>query len=185
MAASDQNPVTEAEFEETRSINRQAAAPAARRIQPERVAELLGDQTPSLPPALVVELSARFPYKPSLAQLYAFNVSRWDSKDDIVYMYPVRPTPDGLGQVGTFAYVDFYAPNDSEGKYLVVANYAGVNTMVNLNGPWGTVAKSMPAGSDADAVVASWTGSGQLYFTVTFKGDWLGYLGAIQIFRIG
>jgi hypothetical protein len=186
MGPGGQNVVTEADFEESLALKQTAMCPAVSRVAPERLAQVIGDLAggaEALSAGPVVEWTARSPYDATLGQIYAFHASRWDTVVDLVYMYPMRQTGSGLGEFdGTVVYADFNAP--SAGSYLIVAHYAGENTTIRLRGPWGTVVRSMPAGSNADVVSATWTGSGALHFTLTFQGVWLGYLASVQVFKI-
>jgi hypothetical protein len=132
-------------------------------------------------PVSVLQLSPRFPWIAGVGALYAFHVSRWDTPADLVYCYP-NQQPPGEGWDGTVLYVDFTAPEPED--YGIVARYHGQNAIVRLRGPWGVVQKTMPAGQQSDLVAATWSGSGDLFFTLTFSGQWLGSVSAVQIFRL-
>lgn len=131
-------------------------------------------------PVSVVRLSARAPWFDGLAALYCFNASRWDSPADQVYCAP-NQAPAGSWD-GTVVYVDFTAP--AVGTYQIVVSYGGKNAVTHVRGPWGVTSKSMPAGSESDTVGISWTGSGQLWFTISFSGQWMGMVSAVQIFEM-
>lgn len=128
----------------------------------------------------VAKLCARAPWFDDLAALYCFNASRWDTPANLVYCFPNQAPPGSWD--GTVVYVDFTAPQP--GDYVIVARYHGANAQVQLNGPWGIVNGTMPAGQDSGTVSTSWTGSGDLFFTLTFSGTWMGMIGDVQIFRI-
>ena len=128
----------------------------------------------------VVKLSARAPWFDGLAALYGFNVSRWDTPANLVYCFPNQAPPGSWN--GTVVYVDFTAPQP--GDYRIMARYHGTNAQVRLRGPWGIVSETMPAGQDNDLIAASWSGSGELFFTLTFAGQWIGMVGEVQIFRL-
>lgn len=128
----------------------------------------------------VVKLCARAPWFDGLAALYGFNLSRWDTPANLVYCYP-NQAPAGSWD-GTVVYIDFTAPEP--GDYRIVARYHGANAKVRLRGPWGIVNETMPTGQDSDLVSASWSGSGDLFFTLTFAGSWLGMIGDVQIFQV-
>lgn len=129
-------------------------------------------------PNSVARLSARRPWLDGVAALYSFNGSRWDTPADLIYCYPNQQPPGGWD--GTVIYVDFTAP--AAGDYLIVAAYHGINSIVHLRGPWGTIRKTMPAGLDDDLIAASWSGSGDIFFTLTFSESWVGQISAVQIF---
>ncbi len=128
----------------------------------------------------VAKLCARAPWFDDLAALYCFNASRWDTPANLVYCFP-NQAPAGSWD-GTVVYVDFTAPQP--GDYVIVARYHGPNAQVHLRGPWGIMSETMPAGQDNDTLSVNWTGSGGLFFTLTFSGTWMGMIGDIQIFRI-
>jgi hypothetical protein len=46
------------------------------------------------------------------------------------------------------------------------------------------VDKTVPAGQDGETLGATWTGGNPLWFTVTFSGQWLGMVSAVQIFEM-
>ncbi len=128
----------------------------------------------------VVKLSARAPWFDGLAALYCFNASRWDSPANLVYCFPNQAPPGSWD--GTVVYADFTAPE--AGDYVVVARYHGPNAQVRMRGPWGIVSETMPAGQDHATVSVSWTGSGALFFTLTFAGTWMGMVGEVQVFKL-
>ena len=137
---------------------------------------IFGDRTVTS----VVKLCARAPWFDDLAALYCFNASRWDTPANLVYCFPNQAPPGSWN--GTVVYVDFTAPEP--GDYRIVARYHGPNAQVGLRGPWGIVSETMPSGQDNDLIVANWSGSGELFFTLTFSGQWIGMIGEVQIFRI-
>ena len=128
----------------------------------------------------VVKLCARAPWFDGLAALYGFNVSRWDSPANLVYCVPNQAPPGSWD--GTVVYVDFTAPE--AGEYAIVARYHGANAQVHLRGPWGIVSETMPAGQESDTVSATWSGAGELFFTLTFSGTWMGMVGEVQVFKL-
>lgn len=131
-------------------------------------------------PVSVVKLSAREPWFDGLAALYCFNASRWDTPADLVYCFP-NQAPAGSWN-GTVVYVDFTALH--AGTYNIVVSFGGANAVAHLRGPWGVVNKIVPPGSSNDTMGAVWTGHGPLWFTVTFSGQWLGQVAAVQIFEM-
>ena len=131
-------------------------------------------------PKSIVRLSARHPWVDGVGTLYSFNASRWDTPADLIYCFPNQQPPGGWD--GTVIYVDFSAP--AEGEYLIVAAYHGINSIVHLRGPWGTIQKAMPAGLDNDLIAATWSGSGDIFFTLTFSDSWIGQVSAVQIFAL-
>lgn len=128
----------------------------------------------------VVKLTPRTPWFDGLAALYCFNASRWDTPANLIYCFPNQAPPGSWN--GTVVYVDFTAPAAAD--YRIVARYHGQNAQVRLRGPWGIVSETMPAGQDNDLIVANWSGSGALFFTLSFAGQWQGMIGAVQIFRV-
>ncbi len=128
----------------------------------------------------VVKLCARAPWFDDLAALYCFNASRWDTPANLVYCFP-NQAPTGSWD-GTVVYADFTAPEP--GDYVIVARYHGPNAQVHLRGPWGTIDATMPTGQEHDLVITSWTGSGGLFFTLTFSGTWMGMVGEVQVFKL-
>lgn len=131
-------------------------------------------------PVSVARLSARNPWIDDLAALYAFNASRWDTPADVVFCFPNQQPPGGWD--GTVVYVDFTAPEND--TYSIVVSFGGPNAIAHLRGPWGIVNKIVPAGLASDTIGATWTGSGPLWFTITFSGQWLGLVSAVQIFKM-
>ncbi len=157
-----------------------AAVEANRRVDPVALPlddELLAEDATV---ASVVKLTARTPWFDGLAALYSFNTSRWDTPANLVYCIP-NSAPAGSWN-GTVVYVDFIAP--AAGDYRIVARYHGTNSQVRLRGPWGIVSETMPAGQETDVVSADWSGSGELFFTLSFSGQWLGSISAVQIFEV-
>jgi hypothetical protein len=163
-----------------------AAVEANRRAESVRIPpaqELLDAaqaQAGDLTIASVVKLCARAPWFDDLAALYGFNVSRWDSPANLIYCFPNQAPPGSWD--GTVVYVDFTAPQP--GDYRILARYHGPNAQVRLRGPWGIVSETMPSGQETDLVEASWSGSGELFFTLTFSGQWMGMVGDVEIFRL-
>lgn len=131
-------------------------------------------------PVSVVRLSAREPWFDGLAALYCFNASRWDTPADVVYCYP-NQAPAGSWD-GTVVYVDFTPPASK--TYSIVVSFGGPNAIAHLRGPWGVVDKTVPAGHESDTVGVSWTGDAPLWFTISFSGQWLGMVSAVQIFEM-
>ena len=137
---------------------------------------LAGDR----PIVSVAKLCARAPWFDDLAAMYGFNVSRWDTPANLVYCFP-NQAPAGSWD-GTVVYIDFTAPQP--GDYVIVARYHGTNAQVRFRGPWGIVNETMPAGQDFDTIGAVWSGSGELFCTLTFAGSWMGMVGDVQVFRM-
>lgn len=128
----------------------------------------------------VLRLSARHPWVEGVGALYSFNGSRWDTPVDLIYCYPNQQPPGGWD--GSVVYVDFSAP--AVGEYLIVAAYHGINSIIHLHGPWGTIRKAMPHDLDDDLIAATWSGSGDIYFTLTFSGTWAGQISVVEIFSL-
>jgi hypothetical protein len=131
-------------------------------------------------PVSVVRLSAREPWFDGLAALYCFNASRWDTPLDQVFCYPNQAPPGSWD--GTVVYVDF-TPPDTE-TYSIVVSFGGPNAVAHLRGPWGVIDKTVPAGQDSDTVGVTWTGGEPLWFTITFSGQWVGMVSAVQILEM-
>jgi hypothetical protein len=141
-----------------------------------------------LPETLELELDARHPYDP--AGLMDFYMpGRWDSTYDLVYMDTIVTGADPGEWTGTAAYLQFTAPSD--GLYLVVMHFSGVDITMRLFGPWGTTSAHTNTPSDAGAVLAAWVGGAgsTLYFEascITSDNEYgIGYLAAVEVYLLG
>jgi hypothetical protein len=128
----------------------------------------------------VAKLCARAPWFDDLAAMYCFNASRWDTPANLVYCFPNQAPPGSWN--GTVVYLEFTAPQP--GDYIIVARYHGTNAQVRFRGPWGILSETMPAGQDSGTIGTLWTGSGELFCTLTFAGSWMGMVGDVQVFRL-
>jgi hypothetical protein len=130
-----------------------------------------------------MELTARHPFDPA-GFMDSYHPGRWDCEYNLVFMTGIHSTGPSIGMWdGTVMYVRFKAA--SSGTYLVVGNFSGYQTTMNLNGPWGNTSAYSPTTSTSAAVTALWTGTAgqQLFFTMSCLGI-IGYLESIQIFQL-
>ena len=130
--------------------------------------------------ASVVRLTARAPWFDGMAALYAFACNRWDTPAELISCGP-NQQPEGSGWDGTVVFVDFTAPEP--GEYVIVVAVHGPQSVVQVRGPWGVIDRPMPAGQDHQLVGTTWSGAGELHFTITFFGRWLGVVSGVQIFE--
>lgn len=130
--------------------------------------------------ASVVRLTARAPWFDGMAALYAFACNRWDTPAELISCGP-NQQPEGSGWDGTVVFVDFTAPEP--GEYVIVVAVHGPQSMVQVRGPWGAIDRPMPAGQDHQLVGTTWSGAGELHFSIAFSGRWLGAVSAVQIFE--
>jgi hypothetical protein len=154
-------------------------------ISPAGAMELLGKiRKGTMPASLtqVLSLSARYPYSAN-GNMDVYEPGRWDTTYDLVFLDDIVDGPSAGEWTGSAVYASFTAP--ASATYLVVANFSGYQTTLNLGGPWGTNTAYTAATSDNGAAAALWTGNaGELLsFGVTMTGGLVGYLQSIQCFQ--
>jgi hypothetical protein len=165
---------------------RGAEAPATERLDRARLAEMAA-ATMFRPIDLlgppVLELSARRPYAAN-GLMDVFMPGRWDATSDLVFMDPIVTGSEPGEWTGSVAYVEFHP--SSPGEYLVLAHFTGYQITAHLHGPWGDNTAYSATTSDAGVVAAPWNAAAgdDLFFTVTFTGDILGYIQSIQVYQL-
>lgn len=161
-------------------------SPKVRRITREALAEIVSQLCKpgtGIATTPAMELTARHPYDPA-GFMDSYHPGRWDCEYNLVFMTGIHSTGPSIGEWdGTVVYARFKAP--ATGTYLVVGNFSGYQTTMNLNGPWGNASAYSPTTLNSTAVTALWTGTAnqQLFFTMSCT--WImGYLESIQIFQL-
>jgi hypothetical protein len=148
------------------------------------VLDLASKLKPGPPPSLVqvLSLSARQPYAAN-GNMDVYMPGRWDTTYDLVFLDPIVDGPMVGEWTGTAVYATFKAP--AAATYLIVANFSGYQTTMNLGGPWGTSTAYTAVTTDSGAATALWTGTAgeTLSFGVTCSAPILGYLSSIQCFQ--
>jgi hypothetical protein len=165
---------------------RSVEAPAAGRVDRTRLADMAAAMVlrpMQLLGAPVLELSARRPYAAN-GLVDVFMPGRWDATSDLVFMDVIETGPEPGEWTGSVAYVKFQPP--APGEYLVLGHFTGYQITAHLNGPWGDNTAYSATTSDAGVVAALWnaTAGEDLFFTVTFTGDILGYIQSIEVYQL-
>lgn len=165
-------------------VHRAVERPRIQRIDDERLMTLargLGAKAFDRPGAPLLELSARQPYDAAQGNMDVYHPGRWDTTSNLIYMNPIVQTGPSPGEWdGTVIYASFTPPQN--GTYLVVGNFSGFDTTMRLFGPWGTQTAHTDQVTDAGAVVALWSGSDPLFFTMSCLAPIIGYTATIQVF---
>lgn len=167
------------------ATHRTVDTPKIARVSNERLAALatdVGIKTFDPIGSLLMELSARQPYDAARGNMDVYHPGRWDTTSNLIFMNPIVQTGPSPGEWdGTVIYASFTPPQD--GSYLIVGNFSGFDTTMRLFGPWGTQTAHTNQTSDAGAVVALWSGSDPVFFTMSCLAPIIGYAASIQVFQ--
>lgn len=160
--------------------------PSIERISRAQVAQLakkVSNERMDVSTTPVLELSARHPFDAARGRIDSYHPGRWDTESNLVYMTAIHQVGPSVGEWdGTVIYAMFDAP--ASGTYLIVGNFSGHDCTMRLSGPWGQTEAHTATTSDPGAVMASWSGSGALFFTMTCQGSLMGYLESLQVFAL-
>lgn len=164
-------------------------APTLKRLSRAQLAKQVTDLTAkgrisleTNPP--LMELTARHPYQDA-GFMDFYRPGRWDCESDLVFMEGIRQTGPSPGQwEGTVGYLRFKAPK--AGSYLVVINFTGYQTTMQLSGPWGINTAYSATTSSTGIATAIWNGTkgAQVFFSLSCKGGTMGYLQSVQVFLL-
>ena len=133
---------------------------------------------------LAMRLTSRAAYQDGIGGMDFYTPGRWDTGEDLVYMDAVVDGASPGEWTGTIGYGNFKAP--APGEYLVALLVQANNSVISLNGPWGTASQSIQAGNhpSSGTVSAVWTAANAgdpLSFTFSFRGGIIGYLNAVEV----